>query len=234
MRVRSLGLVSMGLGLALGLVAGVVRAQAQPSLENPLDRASYAVGVDIGRNFRKQEVSVNPDLLIRGINEGLAGAQIQLSEKELRRVLNGFQAEVRQKMTLNRRLSADENRRKGLAYLEENKSKEGVVTLPSGLQYRVLKAGTGRKPVESDTIECNYRGTLLSGLEFDSTEPDKPAALKMAALIAGWKEAMKLMAEGARWQIVIPSQLAYGDRGVGSDIGPNETLLFEVELVAIK
>jgi FKBP-type peptidyl-prolyl cis-trans isomerase FklB len=206
----------------------------EPNLAMPTDRVSYAIGVDMARNFKKQELEINPELLLRGLKDGLAGGRILLSEKDLRRVMNGFQGEVRQKMAQNRRLAAEENRRKGAAFLEEYKSTEGVVALPSGLLYRVLKAGEGRKPVESDQVECHYRGMLLSGFEFDATEPGKPAVLKVSALIGGWKEALKLMPVGSRWQIVIPSNLAYAERGVGSDIGPNEVLLFEVELVGIK
>jgi FKBP-type peptidyl-prolyl cis-trans isomerase len=220
--------------MALGLLATGAGAQQAPSLEAPTDRISYAVGVDIARNLKKQEVVINPELLIKGLKDGLAADKLLLSDKELRRVLNAFQTEVRQKMTHNRRLAAEDNRRRGAAFLEENKAREGVTVLPSGLQYRVLKAGEGRKPVDSDIVQCHYSGSLLSGLEFDATEPGKPATLKVSALINGWKEALKLMPVGSKWQIVIPSNLAYAERGVGSDIGPNETLLFEVELVAIK
>jgi FKBP-type peptidyl-prolyl cis-trans isomerase FklB len=190
--------------------------------------------VDVARNFKRQEVNINLEAMLQGIKDGLAGTKLALPDKELRRVLNGFQGEVRQKSALNRRLAAEDNRRAGVAFLAENKVKPGVVVTASGLQYRVLKAGDGRKPVDGDLVECHYHGTLLNGYEFDGTEPGKPVTLKVAALITGWKEAMKLMPVGSRWQIVLPATLAYGDRGVGGDIGPNETLLFEVELVNIK
>jgi len=135
---------------------------------------------------------------------------------------------------LSKRIATEDNKKKGEAFLQANKAKEGVVALPNGLQYKVLKAGDGRKPLESDMVLCHYRGTLLDGTEFDSTEAERPATLKVSALINGWKEALKLMPAGSKWQLAIPPQLAYGERGVGGDIGPNETLLFEVELVAIK
>jgi FKBP-type peptidyl-prolyl cis-trans isomerase FklB len=220
--------------LALTVSHGAVGAEQ--TLETNRDKISYAIGVDLVRNFRKQEVEFDPEIMMKGVHDALGGSKLLIPDKEMRRAMNGLQAEVRQKMALTRRLAADENKRRGAAYLEENKGNEGVVVLANGLQYRVLKAGLpdGRKPVDSDLVDCHYRGTLLDGTEFDSTDPSKPATLKVSALIAGWKEALKLMPVGAKWRLAIPSPLAYGERGVGSDIGPNETLLFEVELVAIK
>lgn len=214
----------------LTLAQQEVAATTKPTVEV----TSYAVGVDMARNFKKQDVAISPEMLIKGLNDGLAGGKIDLSEKELRRVMNSFQSEVRQKMTVNRRLAAEENRRRGQIFLEENKTRQGVIALASGLQYRVIKLGAGRRPLESDLVECLYRGALLNGTEFDATEPGKPATLKVSALIAGWKEALKLMPEGSKWELFIPSSLAYSERGVGSDIGPNETLIFELELLAIK
>jgi FKBP-type peptidyl-prolyl cis-trans isomerase FklB len=131
-------------------------------------------------------------------------------------------------------LALEDNKKKGEVFLAENKTKEGVVVLPSGVQYKILKAGNGKKPIDSDVVQVYYRGTLLDGSEFDATEPGQPADLKASSLIAGWKEALRLMPAGSKWQIFVPSQLAYGERGVGSDIGPNETLVFEVELLAVK
>ncbi|MBI5786549.1 MAG: FKBP-type peptidyl-prolyl cis-trans isomerase [Rhodocyclales bacterium] len=217
------------------LPVGQLWAGQDANLESAANRTSYAIGVDMARNFKKQGIEIDPELILRGMKDGYAGTA-QISDKELRRTMNSFQGEVRQKMAQNRRLAADENKTRGADFLSANKGKAGVVTLPSGLQYRVVNAGAadGRKPQESDLVECNYRGTLLSGAEFDSTEPGKPATLKVSALIAGWREALKMMPAGAKWQLFVPPQLAYGDRGAGSDIGPNETLVFEVELVAIK
>lgn len=212
----------------------LAQQEAAATTKPTVEVTSYAVGVDMARNFKKQDVAISPEMLIKGLNDGLAGGKIDLSEKELRRVMNSFQSEVRQKMTVNRRLAAEENRRRGQIFLEENKTRQGVIALASGLQYRVIKLGAGRRPLESDLVECLYRGALLNGTEFDATEPGKPATLKVSALIAGWKEALKLMPEGSKWELFIPSSLAYSERGVGSDIGPNETLIFELELLAIK
>jgi FKBP-type peptidyl-prolyl cis-trans isomerase len=222
--------------MAAVLATGISSAgQEAVNLEPAQNRMSYAIGVDMARNFRKQGIELDPELILRGMKDGYAGT-VQMSDKDLRRTMNTFQGEVRQKMAQNRRLAGEDNKSRGAAFLAANKDKPGVTTLPSGLQYRVLTAGKsdGRKPLEFDMVECAYRGTLLNGTEFDVTEPGKPVTLKVSALIAGWREALKLMPEGAKWEVVVPANLAYGERGAGSDIGPNETIVFEVELVAIK
>jgi FKBP-type peptidyl-prolyl cis-trans isomerase len=208
--------------------------QAPRPLETAKDKISYSVGVDIARNFRKQEVDFDVDVLIRGLKDATGDGKLALNEKEVRRVLNGFQGDVRRKMAANRKISADDNRRRGVAFLEENKLKPGIVTLPSGVQYRVITKAEGRKPTDADTIEVNYRGTVLTGAEFDATEEGKPARLQMGQLINGWRDALRQMPVGSKWQIFVPHILAYGERGVGADIGPNETLVFEVELLGIK
>jgi FKBP-type peptidyl-prolyl cis-trans isomerase len=219
----------------LGIILLAAHAGAETTaLVTPKEKISYGMGVDVARNFKKHDVDVDLDLLVKGLKDGLAGTKLLLPEKELRSVLAGFQVEVRQKMAQSRRAAAEENKKKGAAFMAANKGKEGVITLPGGVQYRVVKAGSGRRPTDADSVECLYRGTLLDGTEFDGTTAGNPARLKVSQLIPGWKEAVKLMPEGSKWQIFIPSQLGYGERGVGSDIGPNETLLFEVELLAVK
>jgi len=147
-----------------------------------------------------------------------------------------FQVDLRQKQAEATKLAAEKNKKEGEAFLVENKRKEGVVTLPSGLQYKILKAGTGKKPTEGDTVECIHRGTLIDGTEFDSSyRSKKPMTFKVSGgIIQGWSEALKLMPVGSKWQLFIPPQLAYGDRGAGDIIGPNATLIFEVELLAVK
>ncbi|MBS1159161.1 MAG: peptidylprolyl isomerase, FKBP-type [Proteobacteria bacterium] len=215
------------------LCTGPAGAAETGQLASDKDKLSYGIGVSVARNFKKQASDVDIDLMIKGLRDALAGDRLLLPEKDLRRVMNAYQTEIRQKATLTRRTAIEENRKKSEAFFAANRAKDGVVTLPSGLQYRVLRAGQGRKPIDSDQVICNYRGSLLDGTEFDASEDGKPASLKLSALIAGWKESMKLMPVGAKWQIFIPPQLAYGERGVGSDIGPNETLIFEVELLAI-
>jgi FKBP-type peptidyl-prolyl cis-trans isomerase FklB len=218
----------------LGFVAMQALAGEMAVLKTREDMLSYGIGVSVAKNLRQQETEVDMDLLILGLNDGMSGERLLMPEKELRKILNAYQGELRKKIVQSNRVAAEENKKKGDAFLLENKAKDGVVSLPSGLQYKVLKAGDGRMPQESDFVLCNYRGALLNGTEFDGTESGQPATLKVSALINGWKEALKLMPAGSKWQLAIPPQLAYGERGVGGDIGPNETLLFDVELVAIK
>jgi FKBP-type peptidyl-prolyl cis-trans isomerase len=224
---------TMLLGIGLLLISVTVSAEEPLKLTNPTDMINYSIGVEVIRNFRKQGTELNIDLVIRGINDAYSNEKLLLTDKEIRKAMNSFQAELRRKQAQNTKIAAEENKKAGSAFMAENKKQEGVVTLPSGVQYTIIKQGNGRKPVNADTIEVNYQGTLIDGTEFDSTEPGQPATLKLSQLIAGWKEALKLMPVGSRWQIVVPPQLAYGQRGAGS-IGPNATLLFEVELVAIK
>lgn len=223
---------------AMALVFLFVAAQANgdeaPVLKTQKEVLSYGIGVNIAKSFKKNEVEFDHDLLMRGLKDAFSGEKLLVPEKELRKAMNAFQGELRRKEAAAHREAAVENKAKGDAFLAENKAKGGVVALASGVQYKILKEGDGRKPTDADMVECNYRGALLDGTEFDGTEPGKPATLKVAQLIAGWKETLKLMPEGSKWQIFIPPQQAYGHRGVGSDIGPNETLVFEVELLAVK
>lgn len=222
------------------LVLGTIFATSQawskddPVIKTEKDKLSYSIGASIGKNLKKEETDVDLNLLIKGIKTGLAGERLAMPDKEIRIILGTYQSELRKKVMVTKQQAIVENKKKGDAYLAENKGKKGVETLPSGIQYKILKAGTGNKPSEADTVEVHYRGTLIDGTEFDATEPAHPATLKVASLIPGWKQALTQMPIGSKWQIVIPSTLAYGERGVGSDIGPNEVLVFEVELLSIK
>ena len=220
--------------MGVGLLVTQASAEEMPALKSQKEMVSYGIGVNIAKSFKKDEVEFDMDLLVKGMKDGLSGEKLLMPERDLRKVMNAFQGELRRKAMTTHLIEADENRKKGEAFLAENKTRDGVVTLPSGVQYKILKAGDGKRPTDGDTVECYYRGTLLNGTEFDGTESGKPASLKLAMLTAGWKEALKLMPKGSKWQIFIPSELAYGSRGVGSDIGPNETLVFEVALLDIK
>ncbi len=220
--------------MAASLLVAQANAADMPVLKTDKEKLSYAIGVSTGRNFKKAGTDVDLDLMARGIKDGQAGEKLPLTEKELRKIMNGYQSDVRRTMVLERRQAMEENRKKGEAFLAENKTKPGVVTLASGVQYLIVKAGNGKLPTESDMVEVRYRGTLLDGTEFDATEDGRTANLKLSALPNGWKEAVKLMPTGSTWKIFVPSQLAYGERGVGTDIGPNETLIYETELVGIK
>jgi FKBP-type peptidyl-prolyl cis-trans isomerase len=220
--------------LGIAFLSAEVRAEEATHLKSRQDKMSYGLGVDIARNIKKQEVQVNPDILMQGLRDELSGAKLRVDEKELKILMSETQNEMRKKAVLNRRLASGDNKKKGADFLAANRGKPGVQTLPSGVQYKVLKAGDGRKPSDADSVECYYRGTLIDGTEFESTQPGKPATLKLRKLIPGWREALQLMPVGSTWQIVIPPQLAYGERGSGSSIGPNEALLFEVELLSVK
>ena len=211
---------------------------AEPGvLKTQKEKVSYAVGAEVAKSIKQQGIDLDVDVLLKAVKDVLSAQNLLMTDDEIRKTTATVHAELKQKRMQGMRVrtkDAEENRKEGEAFLAENKTKEGVVTLPSGLQYRILKAGDGKKPSDADTVECHYRGTLINGTEFDGTEEGKPANLKVSALIPGWKEAMKLMLVGSKWQIFIPPQLAYGERGVGRDIGPNATLIFEVELLAIK
>lgn len=224
------GIVALGIGM-LAVRGG---AEEPPVLKTDKDRVSYALGVDLARSSKRNGVEIDPDLVLKGIKDGLSGEKLLLPEAELRRSIIEVQAEMRQRQARSRSLS-ENNRQRGEAFLAENKTKEGVVALPSGLQYKILKAGEGRKPTETDTVEINYRGTLLDGTEFISSKPDLRGTFKVQeAFLPALKEVLPLLPVGSKWRLFVPPQLAYGDRGVGRQIGPKETVIFEVELLAIK
>jgi FKBP-type peptidyl-prolyl cis-trans isomerase FklB len=216
-------------------LAGQVNAQDKPAMKSEKDKISYIIGMDIGNNFKKQGVEVDPDILARGIKDALSGAKPQLTEQEAKDVMASFEKEMRAKQEAMRKTAGEKNKKEGEQFLAANKSKEGVKTLPSGLQYKVIKAGTGKKPQLTDTVTVQYRGTLIDGTEFDSSlRRGQPATFEVNKIIPGWTEALQLMQEGAKWQLFIPPNLAYGERGAGQQIGPNATLIFEVELVSIQ
>lgn len=202
-------------------------------LKTDKERLSYGIGLSVAKNLKKQSTDFDLEILIQGLRSGISGENALISEKELRKLMNNYQASIRQNAMLTKQQTLVENREKAEKFQSENKTKPGVVTLQSGVQYRVIKDGKGKKPQDTDVVQISYRGSLLDGTEFDDTG-DHIVNLKVSALIAGWKEALKLMPVGSKWQIYIPSQLAYGERGVGVDIGPNELLIFEIELHGIK
>jgi FKBP-type peptidyl-prolyl cis-trans isomerase len=222
--------------LAVAHMVALASAEETQVLKTYEDQMSYVLGVDLARNIKRQGVECDLDFVIKGLQDGFSGKKLLISEMDFRQILVELQTAVRQKAALTRgRPQAEINKKKGEMFLAENESKEGVVTLPSGLQYRILKEGHGQKPKDTDTVECNYRGTLLDGAEFICSNPGQPAILKIKeADIAGMAEVLQLMPVGSKWQLFIPPQLAYGVRGVGDAVGPNTTLIFEVELVAIR
>jgi FKBP-type peptidyl-prolyl cis-trans isomerase FklB len=180
-------------------------------------------------------VELDSKALAAGIADGLSGAKPALSEDEIRKVLADFQTQMRNRAAAVAQKTADDNKKKGEAFLADNKKQKGVVVLPSGLQYKVIKEGKGAKPKATDTVSVHYRGTLTDGTEFDSSiKRGEPAEFPVNQVIKGWTEALQLMPVGSKWQLVIPSDLAYGPQGAGAEIGPNSTLVFDVELLEIK
>jgi FKBP-type peptidyl-prolyl cis-trans isomerase FklB len=207
--------------------------KARPELQTEKDKFSYALGMNIGTNLHRQAVSVDPDILMRGLKDSLAGGQTLLTEEEARAAIMQVQGEVRKQQQEKLQAQGEANKKEGEAFLAANKTKEGVVTLPDGLQYKILQAGTGPKPTTGESVTVNYRGTLVNGTEFDSSyKRGLPATFPVTGVIKGWTEALQLMPVGSKWQLFIPADLAYGERGPG-DIGPNSTLIFEVELLKI-
>jgi FKBP-type peptidyl-prolyl cis-trans isomerase FklB len=205
------------------------------TLKTQKEKASYALGMKIGGDLRKQGVntSVDPALTARGLKDALAGSKALLSDDEEKAALMQLQTDVRAKQQATQRAASAPARKEGEAFLAANKGKEGVVTLPSGLQYKILTAGTGPKPTASDTVTCNYRGTLIDGTEFDSSyKRGQPASFPVGGVIKGWTEALQLMPVGSKWQLFIPTDLAYGDPG-RPGIPPGATLVFEVEVLSI-
>lgn len=207
-------------------------APAAPTTQK--DKLSYAVGMNLGRQFKAQEVDIDPAMLAQGLRDVLAG-KTALTEDEARAVMAAFQGEMRTKQAAMMAQASEKNSKEGEAFLAENKTKEGVVTTASGLQYKILKEGTGPKPTLDDTVVCHYRGTLIDGTEFDSSyRRNEPAKFPVKGVIKGWTEALQLMPVGSKWQLFVPSSLAYGERGAGSQIGPNTMLIFDVELISIQ
>jgi FKBP-type peptidyl-prolyl cis-trans isomerase FklB len=222
----------------MGVWIGQAAAQENPAPTSQAAKVSYGIGMEIGRNMKRQALELEPDFLARGLRDGLAGAEPLLSEDEMRSSLKAFEAEMmrkRREAMARQAEAAPERKKAGEAFLEANKAKEGVVTLPSGLQYKIIRKGEGPLPKETDSVECQYRGTLIDGREFDSSyKRGRPSTFQVNQVIPGWTEALKLMPVGSKWELYIPSGLAYGERGSGANIGPNETLVFELDLLGLK
>lgn len=204
-------------------------------LKTDKEKQSYAMGMTLGVQLHKQGVTLDPAMVARGLRDGQTGAKTALTEDEARAAQQQFQMEMRQKMQAAAQSQGAANRKTGQDFLAANKTKPGVIALPDGLQYKILKEGDGPKPTASDTVSCNYRGTLIDGKEFDSSyKRGQPASFPVSGVIKGWTEALQLMPVGSKWELYIPADLAYGDRGAGQDIGPGETLVFEIDLLGIQ
>src|SRR5437868_12343673 len=204
--------------------------EKSPQLKDQKDKVSYSIGMNIGLNLSRQKVDINPDLLVTGIKDAIAGKP-QLTQDQVKDVMTQFEKDMEQKQ----KAAGEKNKADGAKFLEENKKKEGVKATASGLQYKALKEGTGSQPKATDMVTVNYRGTLIDGTEFDSSyKRGQPATFPLNGVIKGWTEGLQLMKQGAKYQFFIPAELAYGQRAMGPDIAPNSTLIFDVELKAVQ
>jgi FKBP-type peptidyl-prolyl cis-trans isomerase len=204
-------------------------------LKTQKDKVSYSVGLDMGRTLKSQSIEVDPSVVARGLQDALSNKKPLMTEEEIQKVMMEAQKQKQALTATQSRALGEKNLKEGDAFLAENKKKKGVVTLPSGLQYKILTEGKGKKPKATDTVTTHYKGTLIDGTEFDnSTKRGQPASFPLNGVIPGWTEALQLMPVGSKWELFIPGALAYGPRGSGSEIGPNATLVFEVELLSIE
>ena len=226
------------LALTAMLAAGALRADETNKPASPFhddkEKVSYAIGLSMGGSWKRQELDVDFDGLLGGLKAGMGIGEAKLTEAETRETLNNFQKDMRTKQQEKQRAAADKNKKDGEDFLAANKEKPGVVTLPSGLQYKILTEGTGEIPKADDSVTASYRGTLIDGTEFDASRPGSPIEFPVKGVIAGWTEALQKMKAGSKWQLFIPSELAYRDHGAPPKIGPNAALIFEVELVSFK
>ena len=206
-----------------------------PELKSDKDKISYSIGMDIGGNLKRGSAEVDPDMLAKGLKDSYNGDNTLLTEDQARQAIEDFQKTLMAKKAETMQKLSEKNKADGEKFLAENAKKEGVKSLPSGLQYKEITPGMGKSPKATDTVTVHYKGTLIEGTEFDSSyKRGEPATFPVSGVIAGWTEALQLMKEGAKWQLFIPPNRAYGERGAGPDIGPNATLIFEVELIPVK
>ncbi|MCA9119364.1 MAG: FKBP-type peptidyl-prolyl cis-trans isomerase [Planctomycetaceae bacterium] len=206
-----------------------------PTYKTTLDQASYGIGMNIGASLKSDGLEINVEALAQGIKDAMENAKPRLDQAQISAALQAFSREMEAKAAARGKLIGETNMREGKAFLAANKAKQGVVTLPSGLQYSVLKQGTGPTPKLTDTVRTHYHGTLLDGTVFDSSvERNEPATFPVGRVIRGWTEALQLMQVGSKWRLFVPSELAYGPQGAGADIGPHAVLVFDVELLGIE
>lgn len=211
-------------------------------LKTEEDLVSYSLGFAMGSDFKKKELKIDMRIFQEGLKDGLTGSKQILDEEEMKEIMTAFQQKIMaknkeeyMKMVEERKRQGEANKERGKKFLEDNKAKEGIVTLDSGLQYKILEEGTGASPKATDTVKCHYRGTTIDGEEFDSSyKRGEPATFSPMQVIRGWREGLQLMKVGGKWQLFVPPELAYGERGAGENIGPNEVLIFEIELLGIE
>ncbi len=217
------------------LLTGVGYAADDQTLRTEKEKMSYAVGAQTGADMRQFGLDMDPDLVARGFRDAYAGRQLLLNDQQMSETIGNISRTISAKSGEMMKQDAEKNKQEGAAFLAQNAKKEGVKTLPDGLQYKVIKMGTGRTPKATDTVTVNYRGTFVNGTEFDSSyRRGQPFTFRVNQMIKGWVEALQMMPVGSKWQLFIPPQLAYGEKGAPPAIGPNATLIYEVELISIK
>lgn len=230
-------------------LAGSSGAEEKIILKNEKEKMSYSLGANFGNRLKSRDVEIDFEILMRGMKDAYAGKELLMDKEEIRKNFDEFRnmknsgsekridkkRESKENAKKKKEEIADKNMKEGTAFLAANKNNNGVITRPSGLQYKIIKEGTGKTPTENGSVTVNYRGTLISGKEFDSSyTKKKPATFSLKKVIKGWQEALLLMKEGAQWQLYVPSDLAYGQRGAGGVVGPNEMLIFDIELISVK
>ena len=238
----SVPLIAAITGVCLALAGGNASpaendsaAPLAPALKSEAEKRSYAIGMTVASQLRKAALDVDLEPFVQGLKDAYSGSKVQLTKTEFKALVGGLQKDQKTKLASAQSETRLKHKEEGEAFLAANKAKEGVVALESGLQYKILKAGSGEKPTLGDTVVCHYRAMLLDGHEFDNSyKRGKAAALPVKKLIKGWAEALQLMPVGSKWQLFIPAGLAYGEKGAGRDVGPDAALMFEVELVSIK
>lgn len=219
----------------LMLIACQSNTQEKVSMKTQMDSVSYGIGLDIGKNLKAQSIDVNAAAIAAGIHDATTGGKTLLTDEEVQKVMTEFQQQLMAKTEAKAREMGEKNAKLGAEFLAANKSKEGIKTTPSGLQYKILTAGTGVKPTTDQTVTVHYRGTLIDGMEFENSyKRGQPTTLPVTQFVKGWVEALVMMPVGSKWQLFIPSDLAYGERSPGASIPPNAVLIFELELLAVK
>lgn len=241
MKLRT-GVIALSLALSGSAVfaasasnsAAAASTPSTASVSSEKDKVSYAIGMDLGENFKNQSIDINPALLAQGVKDAVEGASALMTPQQREETLASFQKQFRAKQEVETKKVSERNKKEGDSYLAANKAKPGVTALANGLQYRVIEAGAGAIPTDKDIVTVDYEGRLINGTVFDSSyKRGKPVSFPLSDVIPGWKEALKLMKTGSTWEVVIPPSLAYGERGLGGPIGPNETLIFKIKLISI-
>ncbi len=205
------------------------------SLKTQKDKISYIIGTNLAKDLKNQSIEINMEAVTQGMKDIFAEKKLLLTEEEIQKIMTEFQQEMMEKYNAKMKKEGEKNKKEEETFLAENAKKDGIKTLPSGLQYQIITDGTGATPTANDTVVTNYAGTLLDGTEFDNSyKRGEPVTFPVKGVIAGWTEALQLMKVGSKWKLYIPSKLAYGERGAGQIIGPNSALIFEVELLDVK